>query len=706
MTNFLSEPLPYDSSDVRREADKAARTLAQHTGAPIAYVRKLHRSDVRSQFDIAVKYDGVPSDQWKAWEEGWRKGYGVTRRNPAFLPKSLFDRYIVKSSDGKLTVDRIQTIAGAERKVRELAKKYPCVGFDIKSEKHGGVVKSYAPAMGKAPKVDEDNSKEYARKAKASEKFVLYVDGQEFATYDTEREAREAGKVEGGRVRVKRVAGNPSRLKVLDKSATMYADKSLRGATVRVTRFAPIVRVLQKTGSGSRERWLIETVTLNGEDAFGWIDKSDAIPFDDELHGGRDYERNPIAYAFPSLGKEPLNTPGRVRDAVARFNQVQGATDKERDAAWKRIQSAARKFGIELHEGSWRELRGGGKPMRNPAGRGELSGFHWQGSGDFQRLVTPNGRVAGEFSRNSSGTGLIAEVHSNTPRTKHFKFTSSHDVEVDRVKAREWVEKQIEDGGYELNMRGFGAPLLRRNPDENFETVSYRGYVLMRNYNSWLPMQKTSEGNLKFLNGRDTRGVDGTKADAERLIDELIAGKYPWMIEKPKRGRRKNPGDSADLYESFHGTPSTEEVEFVSEEFERTSFAELGDLVELQVITCHGKQATIKAPNPETASRGDVVKLASDADGRQLYFLGGDQELDLKALGLTAAEVKDNTLIGVLCQVTYRTRKGFHKFKLVEYYHDLGEETGDKPVLLYSPQNKTMSVAGGAYQVRDVGIVN
>jgi hypothetical protein len=41
---------------------------------------------------------------------------------------------------------------------------------------------------------------------------------------------------------------------------------------------------------------------------------------------------------------------------VARFNQVKGVTDEERDEAWKRIQAAAKKFDVELNEKSWREL--------------------------------------------------------------------------------------------------------------------------------------------------------------------------------------------------------------------------------------------------------------------------------------------------------------------------------------------------------------
>ncbi|MEJ8836439.1 DUF6582 domain-containing protein [Ramlibacter sp. AN1133] len=61
-------------------------------------------------------------------------------------------------------------------------------------------------------------------------------------------------------------------------------------------------------------------------------------------------------FAFEKQRKEPLENASHVRNAVARFNQVEGVTDEERDAAWKRIQGAARKFNVELHETSWREI--------------------------------------------------------------------------------------------------------------------------------------------------------------------------------------------------------------------------------------------------------------------------------------------------------------------------------------------------------------
>ncbi|HEU4958791.1 MAG TPA: DUF6582 domain-containing protein [Sphingomonas sp.] len=62
------------------------------------------------------------------------------------------------------------------------------------------------------------------------------------------------------------------------------------------------------------------------------------------------------SFAFPEQRKEPLENASHVRNAIARFNQVKGVSDDERDAAWKRITAAAKKFGVEVSEKSWREI--------------------------------------------------------------------------------------------------------------------------------------------------------------------------------------------------------------------------------------------------------------------------------------------------------------------------------------------------------------
>ena len=61
-------------------------------------------------------------------------------------------------------------------------------------------------------------------------------------------------------------------------------------------------------------------------------------------------------FAFPKERKEPLNNASHVRNAIARFNQVKGVSDDERDGAGRRIERAAKKHGVEISEKSWREL--------------------------------------------------------------------------------------------------------------------------------------------------------------------------------------------------------------------------------------------------------------------------------------------------------------------------------------------------------------
>lgn len=62
---------------------------------------------------------------------------------------------------------------------------------------------------------------------------------------------------------------------------------------------------------------------------------------------------------FLDNAKEPLEDAAHVRNAVARFNQVDGASAEEKDEAWKRIQAAAKKYGVELIEKSRHELSKG-----------------------------------------------------------------------------------------------------------------------------------------------------------------------------------------------------------------------------------------------------------------------------------------------------------------------------------------------------------
>jgi hypothetical protein len=69
-------------------------------------------------------------------------------------------------------------------------------------------------------------------------------------------------------------------------------------------------------------------------------------------------------FAFPKERKEPLTDARHVRNAISRFDQVEGVSDAERDQAWQRILAAAKRFDVEVSESDWRDLAKGGKDRK------------------------------------------------------------------------------------------------------------------------------------------------------------------------------------------------------------------------------------------------------------------------------------------------------------------------------------------------------
>lgn len=61
-------------------------------------------------------------------------------------------------------------------------------------------------------------------------------------------------------------------------------------------------------------------------------------------------------FAFPQQRKEPFTDADHVRNALARFGQVEGVSDSDRELAFANIKAAAQYYGVDVHEKSWREL--------------------------------------------------------------------------------------------------------------------------------------------------------------------------------------------------------------------------------------------------------------------------------------------------------------------------------------------------------------
>lgn len=209
---------------------------------------------------------------------------------------------------------------------------------------------------------------------------------------------------------------------------------------------------------------------------------------------------------------------------------------------------------------------------------------------------------------------------------------------------------------------------------------------------------------------------------------EMVKGmnKNPFQ---PKN-RRGNPLDVdtsisispkvLQMAESFHGR----EVETITDYEELDNYeselADLGELRELEIVA-KGRKSVIALTFDK-----DCPRLATRADGKQLYFVGGDQELsedvleDLRRKGADELSVHGGTLekgdkrilpIGTVHTIAYFADKhhleGTKKQrKGVEYEHTFGEENGIKPVLAYDVMNMGMILLGGDYRVEDVGIVN
>jgi hypothetical protein len=61
-------------------------------------------------------------------------------------------------------------------------------------------------------------------------------------------------------------------------------------------------------------------------------------------------------YAFPKQRKEPLTDAAHVRNALARFDQVTGVSDADREVAFANIKKAAAHYKVEIEEQSWHDL--------------------------------------------------------------------------------------------------------------------------------------------------------------------------------------------------------------------------------------------------------------------------------------------------------------------------------------------------------------
>jgi hypothetical protein len=74
-------------------------------------------------------------------------------------------------------------------------------------------------------------------------------------------------------------------------------------------------------------------------------------------------------FAFPKQRKEPLTDARHVRNAVARFDQVTGVSDSDRELAFANIRKAARHYDVDVSAESWDALGVRPQPHRKESAR-------------------------------------------------------------------------------------------------------------------------------------------------------------------------------------------------------------------------------------------------------------------------------------------------------------------------------------------------
>jgi hypothetical protein len=241
---------------------------------------------------------------------------------------------------------------------------------------------------------------------------------------------------------------------------------------------------------------------------------------------------------------------------------------------------------------------------------------------------------------------------------------------------------------------------IRRSAARGFSVVQGKASAVVK------PEAKAWVVYMKGEKPKPFQSVEAAAKYARLRVHETAPANNP-RSRAARKLRRSNPQEDAErMYHVFHGKPAAQVIEFVQQEHVHEWLWAAGTLVSIEVAN-NSKSMLLKAADPEDGDEEDVVMVAFSEDGRQAYFVGGDQDIDLDRLmdefGLTEDDVRDHMKIGVVRKLTYRTSKNFEeKGKVdIDFYHKLGGEhsKGVMPDLVFKPLNPSMELVGGRYFV-------
>jgi hypothetical protein len=201
-----------------------------------------------------------------------------------------------------------------------------------------------------------------------------------------------------------------------------------------------------------------------------------------------------------------------------------------------------------------------------------------------------------------------------------------------------------------------------------------------------LGMKKPGKNGIARLIGRKTRNPKRRRRNEEETAPE---------------DRSSEAEQAVTLFEKFHGKAPAETLELQRSAAMRLDYTALGDLRAIGIgeAEYHGNdlvQHWEELPFLDFAD--NAVKLASAPNGRQLYLIGGTQDVTDTLGDFEGVDPeKDLIDLGVAGFVVYDARKKHSNFEPIEWVHELGEKGGELPRIMYDRLKQELFFVGGEY---------
>jgi hypothetical protein len=289
------------------------------------------------------------------------------------------------------------------------------------------------------------------------------------------------------------------------------------------------------------------------------------------------------------------------------------------------------------------------------------------------------------------------------------------------LKAKQKLVRLEGKQGNPIPLKGYITHTYSVQDEYDKELKSFNGLAPAKKFAS----QQAKWGGAYIWIYKVSHGVHSESGKMSHY-QEMVAKFFPDGALMPKgkwrsgegQGRLLNPSSlssSQSLFESFHGREADGEDDVVSFENIPDHLTQLGELRELVVILPNNKEEiTIEFPEENTSTI-----LASAPGGTQYVLVGGDQGIDPDSLvedfGISTDEIGDEwqrkVVLGEVVSLTYFTDKHHLSGPKYQkdgclYEHELGEEGGELPTLVYDPNNESLEIVGGSYITKEEGIRN